>query len=44
VKKRLAAETDERLEWRGERLIYANGSEDADERLALATRVLDRLE
>ncbi|MBV9395222.1 MAG: DEAD/DEAH box helicase, partial [Methylobacteriaceae bacterium] len=44
VKERLAAQAGDGLEWRGERLIYASGSEDADERLTLATKFLDRLE
>jgi transcription-repair coupling factor (superfamily II helicase) len=44
VKERLAAQAVDGLEWRGERLIYASGSEDADERLTLATSFLDRLE
>jgi transcription-repair coupling factor (superfamily II helicase) len=44
VKERLAAGTGEGMEWRGERLIYPSGSEDADARLSLATKLLDRLE
>jgi transcription-repair coupling factor (superfamily II helicase) len=44
VKARLAVQTGDGLAWRGERLIYPSGSEDADERLTLATRFLDRLE
>jgi transcription-repair coupling factor (superfamily II helicase) len=42
--KRLPSQTDAEFEWRGERLIYATGSEDADERLSLATRFVGRLE
>ena len=44
VRKRLAAQGEQGLEWRAERLIYPHGSEDADERLSLATDFLDRLE
>ena len=32
------------FEWRGERLVFSMGSEDADERLSLATRFVGRLE
>jgi transcription-repair coupling factor (superfamily II helicase) len=44
AKERLSAQAGDGLEWRGERLIYPSGSEDADQRLTLATRFLDRLE
>jgi transcription-repair coupling factor (superfamily II helicase) len=44
VKERLAENTRQGLEWRGERLIYGSGSEDADERLTLATKFVERLE
>ncbi len=35
---------DKDMEWRGERLIYRRGSEDADERLSLASKFLEELE
>jgi transcription-repair coupling factor (superfamily II helicase) len=44
VKKRLAEVAGDEWEWRGERLVYARGSEDADERLSFAGSFVDRLE
>ncbi|MEA2760296.1 MAG: hypothetical protein QOH65_2909 [Methylobacteriaceae bacterium] len=44
VKETLANRPDDDLEWRGERLIYTRGSENADERLSLAAAFLNRLE
>jgi transcription-repair coupling factor (superfamily II helicase) len=35
---------DKDMEWRGERLIFRRGSEDADERLSLASQFLEQLE
>jgi transcription-repair coupling factor (superfamily II helicase) len=44
LKERLADRSGEEWEWRGERLVYTSGSEDADERLSLATRFLDDID
>jgi transcription-repair coupling factor (superfamily II helicase) len=44
VKETLADEPGDDLEWRGERLIYTRGSENAEERLSLAAAFLDRME
>jgi transcription-repair coupling factor (superfamily II helicase) len=42
LKERLAA--GKQWEWRGERLVYVSGSEDADELLSLATAFLDSID